>query len=157
MREYQRDKVVEYAFTWWNSTNPRFYNYDNLGGDCTNFASQCIYAGSEIMNFNNPNGWFYINPNNKSPSWTGVEFLKDFLIHNKTKGPFAKFCDLENVELGDIIQIKQTTFFNHSLVVTKIENDEIFVTAHTNNVVNKLLKLYFPKEIRCLKILGVLE
>jgi len=157
MKQYQRNKAVEYAFTWWNSTNPQFYNYDNLGGDCTNFTSQCIYAGSEVMNFNKENGWFYINSNNKSPSWTGVEFLKNFLINNKVKGPFARFCDLNDVELGDIIQIKQTNYFNHSLVVTKIFEGEVFVTAHTNNVVNKSLKLYFPKEIRCLKILGVLE
>jgi len=157
MREYQRDKVVNYAFIWWNSTNPRFYNYEGLGGDCTNFASQCIYAGSEIMNFNRQGGWFYLNPNDKSPSWTGVDFLKNFLLNNRTKGPFARLCELHEIELGDLIQIKQATFFNHSLIVTKISDGEIYVTAHTNNALNKSLKLYFPKEIRCFKILGVYD
>lgn len=157
MREYQREKVVNYAYIWWNITNPRFFNYEGLGGDCTNFASQCIFAGSEVMNFNRQNGWFYINANDKSASWTAVEYLKNFLLSNRTKGPFAKLCDLSEIELGDLIQIKQTTYYNHSLIVTKIDNGEVYVTAHTNNVLNKPLKLYYPKEIRCFKILGVYD
>ncbi|MDD4686079.1 MAG: amidase domain-containing protein [Clostridia bacterium] len=155
MKQYNRVSVVDYALTWWNSTNPNFYNYDRLGGDCTNFVSQCIFAGSGIMNYNKNNGWYYINSNNKSPSWTGVDFLKTFLLNNKSKGPFAMLCYLDEIELGDIIQIRQSTYFNHSLVVTKIENSNIYVTAHTNNVKNKLLNAYNPREIRCLKISGV--
>lgn len=44
----------------------------NYGGDCTNFVSQCIFAGSGIMNHNKRTGWYYINGNKKSPSWSGV-------------------------------------------------------------------------------------
>jgi len=157
MKSYNREKVLNYALTWWNDTNPNYYNYDNLGGDCTNFASQCIFAGSGIMNYDKNNGWYYINANNKSPSWTGVDFLKTFLLNNKTKGPFARLCYLDEIEIGDIIQIRQSTYFNHSLVVTKIKDNNVYVTAHTNNIKNKLLDSYNPREIRCLKILGVLD
>ncbi|MDD4408732.1 MAG: amidase domain-containing protein [Clostridia bacterium] len=155
MKSYNRNSAVNYAFTWWDSTNPKYYNYDKIGGDCTNFVSQCIYAGSGVMNFNKINGWFYISPNEKSPSWTGVDFLKNFLLNNKMLGPYARLCEMEELELGDIVQIKQSIFFNHSLVVTNITDEEIYVTAHTNNTMNKNLKLYHPREIRCLKILGV--
>jgi hypothetical protein len=157
MKSYNREKVLNYALTWWNDTNPNYYNYDNLGGDCTNFASQCIFAGSGIMNYDKNNGWYYINANNKSPSWTGVDFLKTFLLNNKTKGPFARLCYLDEIEIGDIIQIRQSTYFNHSLVVTKIKDNNVYVTAHINNIKNKLLDSYNPREIRCLKILGVLD
>lgn len=51
-REYQREKAVEYAKKWAYRRNPNYYNYDAVGGDCTNFASQCIYAGSQVMNYN---------------------------------------------------------------------------------------------------------
>ena len=38
------------------------------------------------MNYNKNNGWYYINGNKKSPSWTGVEFLFRFLTSNKKEG-----------------------------------------------------------------------
>ena len=48
---YDREAAVEYANKWAYGRNPRFYDFSQLGGDCTNFASQCIYAGSGIMNY----------------------------------------------------------------------------------------------------------
>ena len=39
-KKYDRDKVIEYAKKWAYSRNPQYYNYDGIGGDCTNFASQ---------------------------------------------------------------------------------------------------------------------
>ena len=71
-KEYNRTAVVEYARRWAFSRNPKYYNFDNVGGDCTSFASQCIYAGSEKMNYTKNIGWYYSNGNNKSPSWSGV-------------------------------------------------------------------------------------
>lgn len=50
-REYQREKAVEYAKKWAYRRNPKYYNYDGVGGDCTNFVSQCIYAGCKVMNY----------------------------------------------------------------------------------------------------------
>lgn len=82
IKDYDRHLAVSYAKKWAFARNPKYYNYDSIGGDCTNFISQCIYAGSNVMNYNKVNGWYYINGNNKSPSWTGVEFLYDFLINN---------------------------------------------------------------------------
>ena len=89
MREvqYDRQKVVQYAEKWAFLRNPKYYNFDPLGGDCTSFASQCLYAGSNTMNYTKDIGWYYINGNNKSPSWSGVEFLYKFLINNKSVGP----------------------------------------------------------------------
>ena len=76
---YNRLKATEYALKWALSRNPQYYNYDELGGDCTNFISQCLYAGTGEMNYRGY-GWYYINANQKSPSWTGVRFLYEFLI-----------------------------------------------------------------------------
>jgi hypothetical protein len=36
---YDRSAAVAYAHKWAYSRNPAYYNYDKLGGDCTNFAS----------------------------------------------------------------------------------------------------------------------
>lgn len=49
--QYDRKKAVEYAQKWAYKRNPNYYNYDAIGGDCTNFVSQCIFAGSQVMNY----------------------------------------------------------------------------------------------------------
>ena len=41
LRPYDRQAAVDYAHRWAYHRNPDFYNFDELGGDCTNFASQC--------------------------------------------------------------------------------------------------------------------
>lgn len=49
--EYNRQNVKEYAKKWAYLRNPQYYNYNALGGDCTNFISQCIFAGAPYMNY----------------------------------------------------------------------------------------------------------
>lgn len=70
---------VLYAHQWAYGRNPAFYDYENVGGDCTNFASQCVFAGSGVMNFTPDFGWYYIDANQKSPSWTGVPYFWNFM------------------------------------------------------------------------------
>lgn len=49
--KYERERVLKYAKRWAYDRNPQFYNFDNVGGDCTSFVSQCILAGSNVMNY----------------------------------------------------------------------------------------------------------
>ena len=49
--EYRRDLAVEYAHRWANGRNPRYLDFEKFGGDCTNFASQCLFEGSDAMNY----------------------------------------------------------------------------------------------------------
>jgi len=88
--EYNRQDAVNYANRWALSRNPAYYDYSNIGGDCTNFASQVLYAGTGVMNYNRENGWYYINANDKSPSWTGVNFFYDFIVNNDGLGPYGE-------------------------------------------------------------------
>ena len=102
-KQYDRQNAINYAITWAKSRNPRYYNFDNIGGDCTNFVSQCLYAGCNVMNYSKQNGWFYIDLHNRAPAWTGVEFLFDFLTTSKGVGPFGKIVDYSQVEIGDLV------------------------------------------------------
>lgn len=153
-REYLRQKAVEYAYTWVLSRNPNYYNYDNIGGDCTNFISQCIFAGSNIMNYIKDLGWYYKNANDKSPSWTGVEYLYNYLTRkNKSIGPIGKIVNKSEINLGDIIQLSfNNKSFTHSLIVTLIQNDNIYVSTHTEDKLNKPLNLYKYVNIRFIHI-----
>ena len=157
-RKYDRIATIEYAQKWAYKRNPRFYNFDGIGGDCTSFVSQCIYAGAKIMNHKKHVGWYYNSVNDRSPSWSGVEYLYNFLTTNKSVGPSAKVSSRENVEIGDIIQLKFKGMnnFSHSLfIVNKNEND-IFVATHTEDSYNRSLSTYQFEKIRFLHINKVL-
>ena len=160
IKPYDRKSAVVYAQTWALSRNPRFYDFTNIGGDCTNFISQCLYAGSNVMNFKKPLGWFYISASNRSASWTGVNYLYNFLLKNNEKGVFAEEVELSEIELGDIIQLGKTNIgFYHSLLVTETgavpSIDNILICTHTLDSLNRPLNTYQYDYLRCLHILGV--
>ena len=77
---YDRVAAVLYAQEWALKRNKSFYDFENIGGDCTNFASQCIYAGAKIMNYKPIFGWYYNSLSSRTPSWSGVEYLYNFLV-----------------------------------------------------------------------------
>ena len=152
---YEREKVKQYAKKWAYTRNPNYYNYDAIGGDCTNFASQCIYAGSGIMNFTKDTGWYYKSANQKAPSWTGVEFLYRFLIKNKGIGPFGKLVTKQQLEIGDIVQLSfDGKKFVHTLVVIEAEKD-ILVSTHTFDSYKRNLNTYTYQKSRNIHIEGV--
>ena len=84
--------------------------------------SQCIYAGSGIMNYTKNIGWYYNSANDRSPSWSGVEFLHKFLINNKGAGPRGKEAEIDKMQIGDIIQLSFDGIkFSHALIVVDME------------------------------------
>ena len=156
---YNRQRVFEYAKRWAYDRNPKYYNFDSVGGDCTNFVSQCIYEGCKIMNYTKETGWYYINGNNKAPAWSGVEFLNNFLINNKSIGPYGKFSNQNEIEIGDIVQLSfDGQKFAHTLVVIKIENrfslNGIYVASHTLDSFDKSISSYAYSKIRFIHIEG---
>lgn len=155
MKEYISKDVVNYAKKWAYARNPKYYAFDKIGGDCTNFISQCIYAGCKTMNFTPTFGWYYIDSTKRSPSWTGVEFLYKFLINNKGPGPYAIEVPQTQIKIGDIIQLGNYEKFYHSLIVVNIENSNIFVAAHDFDAYMKNLNTYHYEKARFLHIAGI--
>ena len=152
---YNRQKAYEYAKRWAHSRNPKYYNYDAIGGDCTNFVSQCIFAGCNQMNYSKDNGWYYINGNNKSPSWTGVEFLYNFLISNKGEGPNGKETTIDKLKVGDVIQLNLNgNRFSHCLIVIQnsMSLSNTLVASHTFDTFGKRVSDYKYKKYRCIHI-----
>ncbi len=153
---YNREAALAYAREWAFKRNPRFYDFSNLGGDCTNFASQCIYAGAKIMNYTPVYGWFYNNLNDRTASWTGVEYLYNFLVNNDGPGPFAEETELKNLQIGDIVQLGRANGdFYHSPVVVGFSRGQILVAAHSYDAFNKPLNSYNFAVARGIHILGV--
>lgn len=156
---YDRSAAVAYAHQWAYGFNPRYYNFTNIGGDCTNFASQCIYAGCGIMNYTETFGWYYLDINHRAPAWTGVIYLYQFLTRNQEAGPFAREVSPREVMPGDICQLViDQENFHHSPVIVSVGRpgnlDEILVAAHTYPTDNKPLSGYDFLKVRFLHIEG---
>ncbi len=158
--DYDRVKAVEYAKKWAYSRNPNYYNFDSVGGDCTSFISQCVYAGSKVMNYTKNTGWYYKSINDRSPAWSGVEYLYKFLINNKGIGPRGKEVEIGKLEKGDLIQLSfDGRIFSHTLIIVNIEGpktlDNIYIASHTYDSYNRRVSSYNFQDIRYIHIEGV--
>lgn len=71
---YNGSKAIEYA-------DKHVFDYNTsefqtgIGGDCTNFVSQCLDAGGLPQNSN----WKYNGRSNSTASWYGADSLKNYL------------------------------------------------------------------------------
>lgn len=163
VRPYEREKALQYARRWALARNPLFFNFTGVGGDCTNFVSQAVLAGSCVMNFTPDFGWYYISPDDRAPAFTGVEFFwdfftgaPDFISVNGGVGPFGREVERDDVMLGDVVQLGRADGdYYHTLLVTAISGEEIFVSAHSNDVYNRPLSAYNAPLLRFLHIEGV--
>lgn len=163
VKEYNRARAVEYARRWAFSRNPLFYDFTGGGGNCTNFVSQCLLAGCCRMNFTPIFGWYYISPDDRTASWTGVEFMYNFLTDNAKPetmigdgvGPFASEVGMSELQIGDVIQLgRDEGDYYHTLLVSGYSRRGILVAAHSDNAFNRPLSTYNYRRIRFLHIEG---
>lgn len=155
-RNYNREAAAAYAEKWALGRNPAYYDFEAIGGDCTNFASQCLYAGSQVMNHTKTLGWYYYSASNRAPAWTGVQFLYRFLVTNKSSGPYAEETEQSRAEIGDIVQLgRNDGVFYHSPVIVDIADGEIYVAAHSFDAYRRPLSTYVFDRARFLHVLGV--
>lgn len=157
MREtgYRREAALQYAKQWAMGRNPRYLDFEKLGGDCTNYASQCIYAGSGVMNYTPVMGWYYNSSSDRTPSWTGVAYLYQFLTKNQSVGPYAIETDQAGAEPGDLVQLGNSAGFYHSPVIVAVQGGRIFVAAHSFDAYMRPLDTYVYEKARFLHIQGV--
>lgn len=144
---------IAYARKWAFSRNPAYYNFDDIGGDCTNFISQCLYAGGAVMNYTRDTGWYYISLHDRSAAWTSVQYFYQFVINNKSVGIYGEEIPLSQAKRGDVIQLGMGKF-HHSLLVVDVKRNIPYVSAHTENAFNKPITAYIYDRIRCLHIIG---
>ena len=157
---YDREAAVQYAHRWAYGRNPLYYDYEEIGGDCTNFASQCLYAGTGIMNFTPIYGWYYRNANDKAPAWTGVPYFFNFMTRDEiSPGPFGVQANLEMLLPGDFVQLRfQGSEFGHTPIIVAVGQpptlDNILVAAHSEDWDYRPVSTYSYQAIRFIHILG---
>ena len=143
-KKYDRGSASAYARRWALGRNPAFGDFSALGGDCANFASQCLWAGWGSMT----EAWHYYSMENRTPSWSGVRFLRRWLL----EAGRAEVCETIEAEKGDLIALWNGERYYHMLVILEPGADPR-VAAHTHDVLNRPLSDYCPVAHEALHIL----
>lgn len=170
---YGREAAAEYANEWVSQDaivrNPEYTAYDDYGGNCNNYISQCLYAGGIPMDYSGDCQWKYfsdeVNEENaatgRTPSWTSVDGFYDYCENNEGGGLVALTdCQLYSAEVGDIIQISCYGEWDHSVIITKVIYDEsgnpvdFLVNSNTSDKGSYPLSAYEAKQLRLIKIFG---
>lgn len=107
---YNRIDAVNYARMWALELNPKWGNYESeeYGGDCTNFTSQCIYAGGIPFDFYGTSDyvkWYWYSNDKRVAPWTGSKEFNYYVQYNKGYGLKAHLADLADMMPGDIVQL----------------------------------------------------
>ena len=107
------------------------------------------------MNYTPVYGWFYNSLNDRTASWSGVEYLYNFLVTNVSVGPYGHVVSEYEVEPGDVIQLgKSDGDFYHTMLVLTTE-PEILIAAHSYDALDRPLSTYDYDIARFLHIDGV--
>jgi hypothetical protein len=100
-------------------------------------------------------GWYYRTSKDRTAAWSGVEYLHQFLVNNKSIGPYGHLVVMSEAEPGDIVQLgMQDGDFYHSPVIVAVE-PVILVAAHTFDALDKPLSAYSYEVARYIHIDGV--
>lgn len=132
---YDRMSGFRYAELWWNGWNPA---YPQLEDDCTNFVSQCLFAGHLPMQRTDSRStgwWFRFHSKETEPwsySWTTSHALYSYLLSQRGVKRVSSARDLK---VGDVIFYDwsgQGTFHHSTFVVDFDHRGDPLVNAHTD-------------------------
>lgn len=171
--DYDRAAAVAYARAWTDpvraARNPDFGRYDQYGGNCNNFTSQCLLAGGIPMDHEGDAQWKWYgeevnvreSASGRSPSWAGVDEFYEYCLQNEGFGLVSEATD--NIYLaqpGDILQFGSLGEWEYSVIVTGILADENGFTAdlliHSNTAdrMDYPASAYSYSEMRLIRIFG---
>jgi len=160
--EYSRTKAAQYIYKYTITPNSAYYDFTNIGGDCTNFVSQVLAAGGMSMTHPvyNPTiiDWYYYGPTlgaGRTATWTNANCFSYYWIDINDIGlkkayAYVKYCASEfnndstwyeiysYLEPGDIIQFMSpdcVTYHSQAVHRASYENGELKVSVgqHTIN------------------------
>ena len=164
---YNVSKAVAYAQKWTDNSgnmegtyNKKSYNRytssDNLlidlinpydGYDCTNFLSQCLYAGGliETSNWGRVSKGMSFNDVSGGVTWVQARSLYTYL---KSLGYHTENVksDLSNIHLGDVVffDYKSDGVADHATICTSVTNGVPNYSAHSSWRKNYPYSTYFP-------------
>ena len=133
-----------YAETFALKPNPDYKYFDGIGGDCTNFISQILYAGGVKQT----KAWKpYTNP------WIRVE---DIYLYLTTHNLATKIPKENSLSKGCLIQFytpKIGRFFHNGFITYELPNNDYLYCCHSYNKLNYPLSQIYPNKYPTLRAL----
>lgn len=166
LKPYNREAAAAYAKKWAIERNKEYKDYEEYGGDCTNFISQCLRAGEIPFDHSGKDDltkWYWYSDKTRTPSWTAAEPFYKYVASNnrestKNYGIYAVEADYNELELGDIVQLIYEGRAYHNMIITEVILEDNYlidylICQHTSNLLNYPLSLK-DGERRYIKIFG---
>ncbi|SHI65104.1 Putative amidase domain-containing protein [Clostridium cavendishii DSM 21758] len=165
--KYNNNLAVAYAKKYALTPNKEYHfinpKKDDIGDDCANFISQCLYAGGCPLLYS-PYPWFYKKLNHHpfysaSLNWTVAHSLYWFLKSNGEINGYGvkakEIKDISKLVLGDLIffaDLNNHVF--HSSIITKFTDEGIpLISQHSYNKLDTPIREeYYKLNIHYLKI-----
>ena len=103
--------------------NPDYKNYNPLGGDCANFASQILHEGG---GFRKTGSWNYRNGGSKA--WVNAHGFKDYMLNSGRASLIAKgsyqqvYKQSYKLLPGDFVAYEKKGKVKHISVVTGVDS-----------------------------------
>ncbi|MGE5633162.1 MAG: amidase domain-containing protein [Caulobacteraceae bacterium] len=139
--------------------NSYFHDYADLKSDCQNFGSQCVWyglGGADTyeaiegkyipMIDSGSRVWYQTSGHDELYSWVNVSGFTSYASAGGSTqlGPYGSiYSGISNADIGDIIQIKDSSGWYHTYVVNDVSGtagsrtkSDIWVCAHTGNRYN---------------------
>lgn len=169
--EYNRDEAVSYVKKYVKERNSEWAKYDDVGGNCQNYASQMLIAGGIPMDYDGDITvqWKHYSSTvnesqtkkGRSYSWTGVGYFYTYAKNNKGFGLVAQVdANYYSALKGDVVQVGYNNEYRHTAVVVDLAKDEngnivdLIINSNTINMENFPLQGYVYPMKRVIKILG---
>ncbi|AWK51391.1 hypothetical protein DIC82_10280 [Clostridium beijerinckii] len=139
-------EACNYAETFALNPNPNYKSFEDIGGDCTNFISQILYAGGVKQT----KAWSpYTN------SWIRVEDIYLYLTTNKLA---TKLPNETSLSKGCLIQFYTPQigrFFHNGFITYELPNNDYLYCCHSYNKLNYPLSEIFPNRYPTLRALKI--
>ena len=165
---FDRNKAVAYANQYYHSRNPIWYNFTDEGGNCQNYASQCLLEGGIPLDYFGEEQWkCYVEDPDYEPeineeetatgrtrSWVNVGYFYNYAKWNEGKGMAADAnVNLYYAQPGDII-IVGNNGLSHTVIVSKVVDGHILVNSNSIDMKDYPVEAYTYTTIMLIKILG---
>lgn len=167
-KAFDRNKAVAYANQYYHSRNPIWYNFTDEGGNCQNYASQCLLEGGIPLDYSGEEQWkCYVEDPNYEPeineeetatgrtrSWVNVGYFYNYAKWNEGKGMAADAnVNLYYAQPGDII-IVGNNGLSHTVIVSKVVDGHILVNSNSIDMKDYPVEAYTYTTVMLIKILG---
>lgn len=149
--KYDRQKAVQYADKYYSKYNSKYKDCNGIGGDCTNYVSQCISDKEEGGGIAFDRIWFCVYPKHGgraegSKAFVNTDAFKGYLVYSG-RGRVLRRGDFEEVtkksddypigaagllQIGDLICYEVKGQIDHfSIITAKDSKGYPMINSHT--------------------------